>query len=157
MSSDILITTREDSRKALALDPEDKELIRSFLEATRHYSPERAGQLLDGISGPTIRRYRDGKLPSRLTSDTRLAMRRFMTAPEEETPEQAVAQTELESELERILEIVRLVGGKEEFSAEQRRGLKRDILNTYIDAFRDHGMDPRELYVMLGKVDRGEL
>lgn len=75
----------------------------------------------------------------------------------EETPEDAVSEPELEGELERIVGIVRLVGGKEGFTDDQRRALKRDILNTYIDAFKADGIDPRELYVMLGKVDRGEL
>lgn len=66
-------------------------------------------------------------------------------------------QAETERELERVLDVVRLVGGKAEFTEEQRRGLKRDIINTYIDAFVEDGLDARDLYVMLGRVDRGEL
>jgi hypothetical protein len=62
----------------VALSEADAELIRSFLAATSHLSPERAGEVA-GLQGMTIRRWQD-ELPSRLTTDNRKRLLAFMEA-----------------------------------------------------------------------------
>lgn len=76
---------------------------------------------------------------------------------EEETPEEAVAESELDVGLAVVDRVVRLVSGKEGLSDEDRRDLKKAILNEYIDEFQEHGRDPAPLYIRLAKVDRGEI
>lgn len=71
------------SARGTAVTPEDSDLITAFLDAVRDYSPELVASRVRGISGPTIRRYREGQLPSRLTAETRRAMKRVARAAAE--------------------------------------------------------------------------
>lgn len=60
------------------MNDDDRHLLDRFLEAVKGVSPERIAAGLPGISAPTIRRYQRGEIPSRLETDTRLAMLAFV-------------------------------------------------------------------------------
>jgi hypothetical protein len=153
----------------------DREIITSFLEASRDLSPERAAEKVEGISGATIRRYRAGNLPSRLESDTRLAMKRFIslhatqrslhefsgdeTTPIAPTPTPAAdsGPTAAREAYALLYASIRAGMAKDPEPGSEAVKMLEDQLGAAIDEAETRGWDPDYLYALLGRLRRGDL
>lgn len=100
-------------------------------------------------------------MPSRLTSDVRGALLRFVSSQEASGVEDADADepdpalTAWLSDFERA---VRYVGGREDLDDAERRARQHDIVNGMIEARRQRGAEvPAALYALLGRLERNEL
>lgn len=131
-------------------------MIEQALRATAHLTQVQAGQAL-GVGQQTVSRWRNGDRKP-LREGTRRALEMYLAQQGELPPPEPEAfdpQAEWLADVERV---VRLASTKETLDAAERLALKKDILNTYIDARKQRGAPvPPVLYEMLGRVERGEL
>lgn len=150
--------TRANSRNPLVLSPADRSLIVEFLRATEDMSPERAAAFLPGVSGATLRRYRAGRMPSRMTTDVRLALRTFLqTRAEEGTPEHTAGSdpdAEAAEDTFRYFEqTIRQMGGAGDIEAGELKLRRLDALEGLRRFFSARGPVPGWWYRIKEKVE----
>lgn len=132
------------SRKVLVLSPADSRLIEQFVAACEGLSPERAAESLEGVSSATVRRYMEGHMPTRMTTEVRQSLREFLKSREGADEDDGGGQYEEPAEDEwapLVLEGIRFVNGGEHWSEDERRLIQIDLIEGYIRAGRARGRD----------------
>lgn len=134
----------------------DDTMIEQFLVEVRGMTQKAAAERL-GVDQRTISRWRAGDRRS-LRGDTRSKLERFLTSGMGRAAGLVAEEDDLSRAWLRDFEsTVRLAGGKDMDPAERQR-LRKDLINSMIDARKQRGADvPQALYELLGRVDRGEL
>lgn len=107
-----------------------------------------------------IRNLLDGKTPQESTLDdfeqwadrAGIVLERVV----EETPEEAVAQSEVDQFQEILIDTVRMAGGRQNFSPEERRRIQLDVVEGIIRLREAEGKDARALYELRATL-KGEM